>query len=274
LIDSVLDPAPEHRIANVDLLNPFNPKEALNDKLSILDVKARDLTGRQFNIEMQLLVFRYYEKRILYYWCKFHQQQLHEGQDYTELRPTISISFLDHVLFPEVPDYHLHFRLTEQKHLFPFTDDIEFHVLELPKFKKTVKELTSGLDFWLYFLRHAGKMDTDALPPELRRPLVLWALEELKMLAQSDSERERYEARRKFQMDYQTGLKVARMEGREEGREQGRVEARIESRVAIIQLCEQVLNRPQTPVHDLAGLSLDELNRLAEELQAQVRQRQ
>src|SRR5437016_3296684 len=61
-------------------------------------------------------------------------------------------------------------------------------------------------------------MDTEALPGALaQHPLVRRAVEELKMLTQTDLERERYEARRKAQLDYNTGLKVARMEGREEG---------------------------------------------------------
>ena len=51
----------------LELLNPFNDKDRLDDKLSILDIKARDQAGRQFNVEMQMLAFRYYEKRILYY---------------------------------------------------------------------------------------------------------------------------------------------------------------------------------------------------------------
>src|SRR5882724_2836978 len=102
LLDGVLDPPPEHRIRDLELLNPFNPKEALDDKLSILDIKARDETGRQFNIEMQMLAYPSYDKRILYYASKLHQQQLHKGQDYVEMRPTISISFLNHVMFPQV----------------------------------------------------------------------------------------------------------------------------------------------------------------------------
>src|SRR5437763_1340722 len=101
VIDTVLNPAPGHHIQDLELLNPFNPKEALDDKLSILDIKARDQSGRQFNVEMQMLAYRHYEKRILYYSAKLHQQQLHEGQDYAKLKPTISISFLDHLLFPQ-----------------------------------------------------------------------------------------------------------------------------------------------------------------------------
>jgi predicted transposase/invertase (TIGR01784 family) len=277
LLESVLLPAPAHRIQDLELLNPFNPKETFDDKLSILDIKARDQSGRQFNIEMQMLAFRYYEKRILYYASRLHQQQLHEGDDYLKLQPTISISFLDHVLFPQVPDFHLRFRLLEDRHHFPFTGDLELHILELPKFTKSATELVSELDIWLYFLRHAEKMDTDALPAALERhPLVRRAMEELKMLTQTDQERERYEARRKAQLDYNTGLKVARMEGHEEGREEGRKEGRKEGRtegekigekIGEIRLCERLLQRPQTPTEQLARLSFEELTRLADELQ-------
>jgi predicted transposase/invertase (TIGR01784 family) len=55
VVDSVLNPPPGRFIQDVELLNPFNPKETLDDKLSILDIKARDETGRQFNLEMQML---------------------------------------------------------------------------------------------------------------------------------------------------------------------------------------------------------------------------
>jgi hypothetical protein len=57
LLDSVLSPPPGSRTQDIELLNPFNPKEALDDKLSILDIKARDQSGRQFNVEMQMLAF-------------------------------------------------------------------------------------------------------------------------------------------------------------------------------------------------------------------------
>ena len=35
-------------IAGVDILNPYNEKESLNDKLSIVDVKARDQQGQLY----------------------------------------------------------------------------------------------------------------------------------------------------------------------------------------------------------------------------------
>jgi hypothetical protein len=255
---------------------------------------------------MQILTFRYYEKRILYYWAKLHQQQFHEGQDYLELKPTLSISFLDHVLFPEVQDHHLRFRLVETAHRFPFSEDLELHLLELPKFRKTAGQFSAALDLWLYFLRHAENMDIGVLsralqrppePPALeelalsadedpvdtasflvalqqhpqQQPLVLRALEELMKLAQTDAERERYEARRKAQLDYNTGLKVARMEGREEGRQEGRSEGRAEGEIiGRIHLCERLLKRPVTATEQLLSRSLEELTQLADDLQGQV----
>jgi len=45
VLESVLQPAPGRHIRDLELLNPFNPKEALDDKLSILDIKARDQAG-------------------------------------------------------------------------------------------------------------------------------------------------------------------------------------------------------------------------------------
>ena len=150
-------------------------------------------------------------------------------------------------------------RLLEEKHHFPLSQDLEFPILELPKFTKSATELTSGPDVWLYFLRHAGTMDTDFLPAALQQPLVVRAVEELKMLCETHVERERFEAPRKAQLDYNTDMNVAREEGEEKGRQEG-----------VIQLCERLLQRPPTPSEQLTGLSVEELTRLADELQAEV----
>jgi len=199
-INSVIQPS---RLAVVDLelLNPFNLKQSLDDKLSILDIKARDQSGRYFNVEMQMLGDPAFLKRILFYSTRLHQQQLAEGEDYALLQPTISIVFLNQIIYPDVPDWLLKFQILEARHHFRMTDDLEFHLLELPKFTKTAEELTSDLDIWLYFLRHAEKMDLAALPTAMKRPLMRKALEELNLLTQDELERARYEDRWKARMD-------------------------------------------------------------------------
>ena len=259
MIDSVRQSPPGGRIVEIELRDPFNPKESSDDKLSILDVKARDESGRQYNIEMQMLPFPDYEKRVVYYSAKFHQQQLREGQHYRELRPTISISFLNHTMFRQAPAYHLKFRLLEETHHFPLCDDLEFHILELPKFTKTADELSDGLDIWLYFLRHAEKMDIENLPAAIQgQPMLLRAVEELKMLTTDELERERYESRLKAQRDHTSGLDSAELKGEQ---------------IGTIRTFEKVLGRPQTEKDHLKRMSWEELTQLAEDLQQQVLKR-
>jgi chromosome segregation ATPase len=79
------------------------------------------------------------------------------------------------------------------------------HVIEIPKFTKTVGELETALDFWLYFLKNGEALDPDALPAELERQAgVRKAMGVLKMFAQNDLERELYEGWLKAKRDLQT----------------------------------------------------------------------
>jgi hypothetical protein len=54
LLNAVLQPAEGKSIASLELLNPFNEKSSESGKLSIVDIKARDESGRQFLIEVQM----------------------------------------------------------------------------------------------------------------------------------------------------------------------------------------------------------------------------
>ncbi len=82
------------------------------------------------------------------------------------------------------------------------------------------------------------------------------------MLAQNDQEREMYEARRKMQLDINTGMRMAILAGEAKGAVKGLQKN--------IHLCERLLRRPQTPADQLAAMSLDDLTRLANELEEQV----
>ena len=274
LIDSVLKPAPGCSIESLEILNPFNPKEAFDDKLSILDIKARDKGGRQFDVEMQMLGQRFYDKRIVYYASVFHQQQLHETQPYDVLRPTISISFVDHAMFPQTADYHLHFQLLEKVHHFPLSDALEFHILQLPRFLKSPEELIDGLDHWLYFLRNADKMNMAALPSAMGKPMLIRALEDLNMLTQTEVEREQYHARLKGMRDYNTnmiGREFLLEEGRREGLKEGRDLERRNGAMREIRDFEDLLRRPATPTDQLTSLSTSELAQLRDKLFGELR---
>jgi len=261
LLNAVLRRPVGERIESVVILNPFLPLEAFDDKLSVLDIKARDESGRMFNIEMQIRLHHALRERVLFYWAKLYTEQLTEGDDYAELRPTISVLVVDDILFPELAGPHHRFRLCEESRGILFSDQIELHVLELPKFDKPLPDLTDDLDKWLFFLRHAATLDINHWPVELAKSPWQRAGKELTMLAQTEIEREKYEARRKGQLDYTTDMRAERRIGRAEGRAE-----------ATIRLLQRILKQPVTTDEALAAMTAVELAELVATLTAAARQ--
>jgi len=257
-------------IASVEILNPFNEKDFAEDKLTVLDIKARDQAGRLFNVEMQLLLPKHFRARILYYWAGLYRQQLAEGDSYARLRPTISICLLNQVLFEEVEDYHLAFGLFNVEHGLRFSDHLELHVLELPKFVRALEELREPLEKWLYLFRHAATMEVGALPAPFREPIYERMMKELDMLTKDFTEWERYESRQKAIRDQMSLLEGALEQGLEKGLEQGLEQGALMGRV---QLCQQLLRLPVTPQDELLRLPFEELRALAESLRSELAER-
>jgi predicted transposase/invertase (TIGR01784 family) len=250
LLDAVLQPPQGHGIASLELLSPFNEKDSEQAKLSVVDLKARDESGRQFYVEMQMLATSVFRQRALYYWACLHQGQLLTSDDYPALRPTIGVCFVDTPLFRDLPDYHLTFELRERRHQTLFTDQIALHILELPKFNKGLDELTTPLDRWLYFLRHGEQLDAQAVPKPLDVPEVRWAIGDLFMISRTDPERELYEARLRERRD--------RAAERQAAREEGQAETLRRS----IRVLQKSLGRDVTPREELQPLCLEELERI------------
>jgi predicted transposase/invertase (TIGR01784 family) len=146
LLNTVLDFSTDDAIVALELLNPLSDKDAEDDKLWIVDIKARDQQGRLFDIEMQMLNQSYFSNRITYYLCGLHQSQLCSGSKYARLSPTYCVCFTNFVLFPDVLDYRLSFGLREHRYGIVFNNDLCVVTLELPKFLLRAEELSSSLD--------------------------------------------------------------------------------------------------------------------------------
>jgi predicted transposase/invertase (TIGR01784 family) len=199
LLHAVIQPA--RPITGLEITQAQSEKDAPLDKLVIGDIRARDQGHRQFHVEMQWLVPGFFRKRLLYYWSKFNPQQLRAGESYLTLRPTFSICFTNQVVFPNVEDYHLVFRLLEVKRALLLCDDLEIHLIELPKFTKTAEQLSSDLDRWCYFLRYGAELGPEQLPPSLDVPEIRRAMEVLKVFTQEERERYAYEMREMAERD-------------------------------------------------------------------------
>jgi len=203
----------------------------------------------------------FFPKRLLFYWSKYHPQQLREGEHYVTLRPTILLCFTNQILFPTVDDSHLVFRLREQTHGVEFCEDLEIHLIELPKFKKTAEQLTSALDRWCYFLRHGAELDLEQLPASLDVPEIRRALEVLLMFTKAENEREIYELRLKYKRDHKSLVQDAK-DAEERGVKKGLV--------GQIHLCQKLLKQPPTSQEELSALPIENLTALLDQLHKQL----
>jgi len=283
------------RIVSIEILNPFTEKMALDDKLSILDVKARDQLGRQFNVEMQLVAPIGLKQRVLYYWGKLYTEQLQTGQKYHELKRTISICIVDRTIFPTIPEYHSTFRLIEADHNVVLTDDLTIHFFELPKFGLTAEDVRTPLEAWLYFLRYAERMDPEDLPEEVDAPEIREAVEQLMQLAKINIQKEIYEGRLKAQRDAlaladavaqaeqalaKSEIERERAEIERERAESQRAQAMARAAelealargnvVARIHLMQKLLRQTETPTAELEQMTLESLTALVGQLEREL----
>jgi predicted transposase/invertase (TIGR01784 family) len=147
-------------IQDLEILNPYQAPKIAGIKDSYLDVKAKITEDKTVIIEMQVLNVESFEKRILYNAAKAYSIQLSVGEDYHLLNPVIALTITDFEMFPQgngaQPDKVIScYRLKEKETLTDYSDDIELFFVELPKFRKTLEQLQTLTDKWLYFLKSA-----------------------------------------------------------------------------------------------------------------------
>jgi predicted transposase/invertase (TIGR01784 family) len=142
-------------ILDLEILDPYQAPRIKGIKDSYLDVKATITGNKTVIIEMQVLNVLGFEKWVLYNAAKAFSIQLGVGEDYTLLNPVIALTITDFEMFPDSPKVISRYRLKEHEELTDYGDDIELVFVELPKFTKTLPELDTLVDKWLYFLRSA-----------------------------------------------------------------------------------------------------------------------
>jgi predicted transposase/invertase (TIGR01784 family) len=216
-INAVLTDSGFKAVQSVELKNPFNMRSAAYLKESILDIKASDEFGVQYDIEVQIVQEPNFAARSLYYWASLYSNQLQKGHEYDELKPVICINIVDYTIFPHLQKFHNCFVI---KHLedndVVLSLDLVLHYIELAKFASG----DSRLSRWLELMQAEGG-DTEMTVLIQRDPLIRKAHEEFMRCTQDSEAREIALAREKFQRDKISGIKAAERKGREEGREEG-----------------------------------------------------
>ncbi len=183
-LNAVLEPA--SLIKEIELKNPYNEREFVGDKLTVVDVKAIDENGCHYQIEIQLALHPYISARMLYTWSCMYHSQIQKGNEFSELRPVISIWILNESLFDNVEDVHLPFVLYNQKNQLVLSNDMAIHLLQLPKWKS--QEIKTEKDRWIYLFREGKNIDVDTPPKELNTDEMRQAMEVLNRFSENQDD--------------------------------------------------------------------------------------
>ncbi len=223
LLNAVFLDSGQEQIAGIEYINPFNAKERPDDKSTILDIKAVDSKGRQYNIEMQVQNEHHFTQRIIYYNSRLLTEQLAESQGYDKLNKTISIIFTDFVLLKKEKSLHNIYRLLNVKSHKELEDLVEYHFIELPKYRDD-KMYEDPINQWLYTLVSGEIFITEPgmMPERIKKEaMIMKAIKRMQKAAADRDVRAIMEYREKAARDEADRLSFAHEKGIKLGKEEG-----------------------------------------------------
>ncbi len=254
LLNSILD----ENIENVELdCNTILEKDIYDDKIGILDIKAKLNNKFLCNIEMQIANQKNIEKRLLYYWSKLYTSGIKEGEDYSKLKKTIVILIADFELeiLKETAKYHTKWKIYESNHRkIILTDILELNIIELPKTVYEIKEdYNKELLNWLKFIKNPEMIGEEEMEknPELRK-----AKEEYGKFNQDEHEKYIAELRDRYVREKKTSYVEGVEERIKQGIEQGRAEGiKKGEKETLIKTAKKLLK---------VGMSIEEISEITE----------
>ena len=228
LLNHLLELDGDRRIVDLVHLSGEQHVDIPELKLSIVDVKCTDASGRRFVVEMQVLKVEGFEKRVVYNASKAYVMQLRNADRYPDLCDVVAVTICNFNLWPD-EDRPGHFtipmlsrwRMQEQHTGERGLPQISYVFLELPKYQGGDAP-GSFADRWAYFFREAK--DLDGVPPALADPPFREALEVASTATFTPAEWDAYDRAKMAEQDARGAITVARAEGEREGEIRGKLE--------------------------------------------------
>jgi len=187
------------------------------DRKAIFDLYCENEKGEKFIVEMQKSKQNYFKDRSLYYSTFPIQEQAQKSDWNYELKAIYTIGILDFVFDEDKTDtnkFRYDVQLQDIKTNKTFYDKLTFIYFEMPKFNKSIDELESHYDKWLYVLKNLHKLDR--LPEKLKERVFERVFEVAEIAKFSHEEYLSYEDSLKYYRDLKNSLDTAKEEGKEE----------------------------------------------------------
>ena len=239
-LSAILGVAPD-MILWTKLLPTYLRKQHKDDKFGILDVRVMLQDESQVDVEIQVIAYDYWAERSLFYLSKMYVDQIHEGEDYGQLKKCIHVGILDFKLFDD-EEYYSRFHIWEDNRRLQYSDKFEIHVLELPKLEKYDYPETELLK-WARFFNATDKEELEMAAEG--HEYTQKAYDRLVELSADEEKRMEYEERQKALRDYQHMMNSGWRQGVSDGREEG-----VKAIIEMLQELGMSREETQTKVHD------------------------
>lgn len=229
LLNALLPLADDEQIESVEYLSPELVPETYVGKNSIVNVRCRDVKGRQFIVEMQMLWTEAFKQRVLFNASKAFVRQLDKKRKYELQQPVYSLNLVNETFMKDYPDEFIHnYSVVHELHSDEIIEGLHFTFVELSKFQApSLKEKKMAV-LWLRFLTEIDEQTKQAPQELLDNPETRKALKAVEESAMTQNELLAYEdfwdklgAERLLFVD---SNRINREEGRAEGRAEGIIE--------------------------------------------------
>jgi len=193
---------------------------------AIFDVYCENEKGERFIIEMQKAEQQFFKDRSVFYSTFPIRDQAKRGKLWNfQLKAVYTIGILDFCFDDTDPEYfHHEVKLMDTKTKEVFFDKLTYIYLEMPKFTKTLSELETLFDKWLYAIRHLP--DLMERPKELYEAVFERFFEQAEIAKFNRQELQNYEYSLKNFWDWYSIMQTAENKSRAKGLAEGRAEGR------------------------------------------------
>ena len=188
LLNALLPLGEERRIESIEYLpTEMVPLTPLH-KDTIVDVRCKDVQGRQFVVEMQMAWTDAFRQRVLFNASKAYVSQAEVGAYYSGLQPVYSLNLVNEVFEKDVPEYRHDYSIVHDRYSKKVMEGLHFTFIELPKFTpQTMTEKRMAV-LWLRFLTEINSKTKEVPEELLGNPEISRALEVLEVSAFSEAE--------------------------------------------------------------------------------------
>ncbi|WP_338848728.1 Rpn family recombination-promoting nuclease/putative transposase [Massilia sp. W12] len=228
----------KHQIASLEFSRNEWQGVSMLDRKAIFDLHCKTPDGSYFLVELQKAKQNFFKDRSLYYASFPIQEQGQKGDWDYRLQAVYTIGILDFI-FDEADKHDvIHTVQLKNQHNQVFYDKLTFIYLTLPNFSKTLEELHTLQDKWLFVFRHLDELES--LPDVLQEEVFVKLFQIAELIAFEPQDRAAYQASLKYYRDLKnvtdTAYDEGRAEGRAVGREEGREEGRQKQSAAVLQM--------------------------------------